>query len=60
MTNAESRIAYGVRELAEVTGLTSQHIHTMIRRGELKASKWGRRTLISAEEVNRILNKLSN
>ena len=45
---------YSVKRLAERWGCSRQHIHALIRKGELRAFKLGHRLLrITAEEVRR-------
>jgi len=56
----QNRMAFSVAEVSEILGISEQHIYNSIRNGDIKKTKLGRRTLISAEEVNKILNQLSN
>ena len=50
-----NRIAYSPTELAEATGSTRQHIQNLIARGELPSIKLGRKRLIAADVVERLL-----
>jgi excisionase family DNA binding protein len=49
------RIAYSPAELAAAVGVTRQHIQNMINRGEIASVKLGRRRLIPADVVERLL-----
>ena len=44
----QERIAFSVRELADQTGLSQPFIRLEIRRGNLRASKVGRRVIVLA------------
>ncbi len=48
------RRAYTVREVAEAFGLHPDTVAAAIRRGELRATRLGRRWLVPREEVERI------
>ena len=50
------RIAYGIAEIARATGLSASFIRLEIRRGRLRATKCGRRVLITTDEVRRYLS----
>jgi excisionase family DNA binding protein len=52
---AVDRLAYSPAELAEALGVTRQHVHNLIQRGELRAVKVGRCTRIPATEATRLL-----
>ena len=51
---AVDRLAYSPTEFAEAIGVTRQHVHNLIARGELRAVKVGRCTRIPASEVSRL------
>jgi excisionase family DNA binding protein len=51
------KIAYSVRELAQLVGVCERKIHYEIEKGKLKISKIGRRVLIRANEVDRWLTE---
>ena len=52
------RLAYSPGELAEALGCTREHVHNLIRRGELPSLKLGRRRLIRAEVLHDLLARL--
>ncbi len=54
MTSME-RIAYSIAELARGTGLSLSFLRLEIRRGRLRATRCGRRVLITVEELRRYL-----
>jgi len=49
------RLGYRPAEFAQLFGITRVHTHNMIARGEIRAIKLGRATVIPASEVNRLL-----
>lgn len=51
---AIDRLAYSPAEFAEAIGVTRQHIHNLINRGDLRAVKVGRCTRIPASEAVRL------
>ncbi|MFP3880932.1 MAG: helix-turn-helix domain-containing protein [Actinomycetota bacterium] len=51
------RLAYTVNEAAEVLRCSRGHIYRLIERGHLDRVKIGRRTLIRASEIERILTE---
>jgi excisionase family DNA binding protein len=56
MTTARSdndRVAYSPSEVASRLGVTRQHIHNLIARGEIPSVKLGRRRLIPGALVDR-------
>ena len=53
----QKRIAFSVRELAEQTGLSQPFLRLEIRRGHLRASKLGRRVLVSAKAIDEWLER---
>jgi excisionase family DNA binding protein len=52
------RAAYSVAGLAEVTSLRRTKIFQLVKAGELKATKCGRRTLFLATDVAEFLSRL--
>ena len=52
----ENRIAFSVTELAELLGISKQHIWNSIRIGDIKKAKLGRRTLIHKSEVEKLFD----
>ena len=55
----ENRVAFSVAELAELLGISKQHIWNSIRNGDIKKTKLGRRTLIHKSEVDKLFQQLS-
>jgi excisionase family DNA binding protein len=53
-----SRLAYTILQTCDITGLGRTTVYEMIAKGELRALKCGRRTLILAEEIRRFLDRL--
>jgi excisionase family DNA binding protein len=49
--SAGSRLAYSVREAAEALGVSADLVRDLIRRGELRGVRVGRRVLIPSEEL---------
>jgi excisionase family DNA binding protein len=52
----KNRIAFSVTELAELLGISRQHIWNSIRIGDIKKAKLGRRTLIHKSEVEKLFD----
>lgn len=50
-----TRAAYSPAEFAELLGVTRQHVHALINRGEIHSVKLGRSRRIPASELDRIL-----
>ena len=53
----QRRIAYSVREVAQQTCLSEPFIRLEIKRGNLRASKLGRRVVVLAEFIDEWLNE---
>ena len=53
------KIAYCIKEVVKATSLSRATLYRAIRRGELKAVKLGRRTLISGEALQMFVAQLS-
>jgi len=52
------RLAYSLKEVAEMLGLSEGHLRNEHKRGKLKFSKSSDRTLILATELHRYLTEL--
>jgi excisionase family DNA binding protein len=50
------RMAYSIAESEALIGLSRSSIYRMLEAGTLKAVKYGRRRLIPAREIDRILS----
>ena len=55
----ENRVAFSVAELAELLGISKQHIWNSICNGDIKKTKLGRRTLIHKSEVDKLFQQLA-
>ncbi len=53
------RVAYSPAEFAEALGVSRQHVHNMIGRGELQSMKLGKARRIPATEIERLLDEAS-
>lgn len=53
--NAMDRLAYSINETARALSLGRTSIYAMIADGRLQAFKLGRRTLIRAESIRRLV-----
>jgi excisionase family DNA binding protein len=53
---SELRLAVSMREAVEISGLGRDSLYQAIRRGELKAHKVGRRTLILMSDLSAFLS----
>jgi excisionase family DNA binding protein len=51
-------IAMSIADVSAETGIGRDSIYAAIRNGQLEARKWGRRTLITDEALQRFLNGL--
>jgi excisionase family DNA binding protein len=49
--------AYSIKEVAAETTLSIPFVRLEIKRGNLQAGKFGKRVLITAENLSRYLNK---
>ena len=49
---SQKRIAFSVREIAQQTGLSQPFIRLEIKRGNLRASKLGRRVVVLATAMD--------
>ncbi|MXO65302.1 helix-turn-helix domain-containing protein [Altericroceibacterium endophyticum] len=50
------KLAYSINEAAAALSLGRTSIYSMIANGRLEAFKLGRRTLIKAESIHRLVN----
>ena len=55
---AIARRAWNVREFCAEFGISREGAYGAIRRGELNARKYGKRTIITADAANAFLNAL--
>lgn len=51
-------INFTIADAVKVSGMSRSVLYESLKRGDLKARKAGRRTLIPAAELNRFLEKL--
>ena len=51
------RLAYSVLEVSRLTGLSASFVRLEIRRGNLRASKVGRRVIVLAEHMKKWLDR---
>lgn len=51
------RMAYSVREVAEMTSLSVQGVKQLVRSGELRSVLIGRRRLVPVEAVTELLDR---
>ena len=57
MTNSSTRKEfYSLNEFAKILGVSQQHIFNVIKRGEIKKVKVGKRSLIPVSELQRLLD----
>ncbi len=52
------RLGYSINEYAATNAVGRDQVYDAIRSGKLKAVKWGRRTIIPAEEGERFISEL--
>ncbi|MEJ7860729.1 MAG: helix-turn-helix domain-containing protein [Pyrinomonadaceae bacterium] len=55
-TVTPNKWAYSIKEIAQQTSLSQPFVRLEIKRGKLKARKFGTRTLITAENLSNYLN----
>lgn len=51
------KLAYGVNEVGQATGLSPWTIRAYIRQGKIRPTRIGTRVLIEADELRRFLRK---
>ncbi len=56
----QNKLAYSVEEISAQTSLSKAFLRLEIKRGNLKATHFGRRVLITAASLNSYLNKGEN
>ena len=59
LANAGSRLAYDVRQVCALSGLSRAMVYAAIRSGRLKARKHGARTLVLRDDLRAWLEGLS-
>ncbi len=52
------QIAYCIKEVCAALGLSKASVYRAMARGDLKAMKFGSRTLVMASELNKFTNQL--
>lgn len=50
-----SRLAYGLDECSKMLGVTRRHLADLVREGKLESFKLGRRVLIPAHVVEKLV-----
>lgn len=55
----ENRMAFSVAEVSEILGISIQHVWNLLRSGDIKKSKLGRRTLIHKTELDKIFQQIN-
>jgi len=56
-TITQNKMAYPVEEISAQTSLSKAFLRLEIKRGKLKAGKFGRRVLVSANNLKSYLNE---
>ncbi len=56
----QNKMAYSIEQISEQTSLSKAFLRLEIKRGKLKAGKFGRRVLISANSLKSYLNEGEN
>lgn len=52
------QLSYSIQEVSDLVGLGKTKIYAAIKSGELKARKYGKRTLVLKQDVEAFLNNL--
>lgn len=60
MSATEPRLAYGVSELAGLIGVSKKAVYDRVKSGEIRSGRLGKKILIPAEEVERLLDSESD
>lgn len=55
MDNTHPPLAYSVKEACRISSLGKTRVYELIRSNELAATKIGRRTLVNAESLKRLI-----
>lgn len=58
MDTSVARLSYSIVELAELIGVSRSSVYSAIGRGELRALKFGQRTVIPMDEAQRFMASL--
>lgn len=53
----QPRIAYGLGEAAGLIGISSSKLRKLIRSGELRSTRVGRRVLLRSTEIDKLLRR---
>jgi len=53
----QARISFGLSEAAGLIGVSASKLRKLIRAGDLKATRIGRRVLLRASEIDRLLKR---
>ncbi len=59
-TITQNKMAYSVEEISAQSSLSKAFVRLEIKRGKLKAGKFGRRVLVSANNLKSYLNEGEN
>ncbi len=60
MTDISNQISYTLKEVCDKARLGKTKLYEVINSGELKAKKWGNRTIILASDLEAFLSKLES
>jgi excisionase family DNA binding protein len=52
----EMKIAYSIEQASDATSLSKPYLRKLIKGGQLRATRCGRRVLIRREDLERLLN----
>lgn len=58
--HTETKIAMSPDQAARQLSIGRTKLYSLIKSGEIRALKCGRRTIITIDEINRFLNNLKN
>lgn len=56
--SGDGLLAFSIDEVAQKLGVSERHVRRLISKGDLRAKKLGRRTLILARDLDEYLNAL--
>ncbi len=56
--SGDPRLAYRITDVCKVTGLGRTSVYAALKAGELIGRKWGRSTIVLADELAAFLKKL--
>ncbi|MGB7201476.1 MAG: helix-turn-helix domain-containing protein [Pyrinomonadaceae bacterium] len=54
-TSVITKLAYGLKEIAEATGLSVNFLRYEIKRGNLNVTRFGRRVLVAHDELRKYM-----